>query len=388
MLFSPPPPVATRKNSSDEGASRDLPTLKLGMKMNSRNVFQQSNSTTPTVSTTAGVETPPYFRRSILDNNSSRKSTPANNNTPNNFEFGANASPSFGWESSGSARKETTPNEKIWNASPSPSAFTGMRRRHTNGSVQMNDIDANDGDSLFVPPPNASLVNMDSSFIEPLFDDVPPRKITPAIPSRTHTNIYPVSPATIETTRTLPNSFFSQPHQEDDASSSLLWVIVYGFPQHYECYESIVRRFESYGHVVARRPLPSSAKKWNPQQHNNWICFRYLSRLQTEKALCQDGSFHIVQGDGRVILGVRRLDDVMAERIGVDMDTNDDQEPLYGFAGGQQDDVMATPQKAVASPVDSTQLTEDDILINNGDVGWFRKKNDVCEKIMKWVFMW
>lgn len=135
------------------------------------------------------------------------------------------------------------------------------------------------------------------------------------------------------------------------------WVVVYGFTTPAQ-YESIMRRFDSFGNIVSHR-----------SGRSNWVALEYESLLQTEKALSQT----CLLMDG-IMVGVTRLNLSLKESL----DWN-----------------SASALSTQVQPFqESHTLKEEDVLfLTNGspkmqaqfEIGTSR---NVCGRFLAWWFGW
>eukprot|EP00586_Coscinodiscus_wailesii_P010242 CAMPEP_0172495464 /NCGR_PEP_ID=MMETSP1066-20121228/71387_1 /TAXON_ID=671091 /ORGANISM="Coscinodiscus wailesii, Strain CCMP2513" /LENGTH=389 /DNA_ID=CAMNT_0013267153 /DNA_START=36 /DNA_END=1205 /DNA_ORIENTATION=- len=255
----------------------------------------------------------------------------------------------------------------------------GLRKRHVGKATVAKNGDL-DGDGFSAPPPTASMLSND--YVEPLFMNEDERD---ALKSRPPTSM----PSETDTgAQMIPTSTFLLSN-DSNADEMSKWVIVYGFPAH--CYDDILRRFETYGHIISYVPPPSN-------EESNWVCLKYVSRIQAEKALCQDGTFHHEEAANkleraRVILGVRRLDRAMAGRIGVVSDENGPVSIDYGAVRRKSTDspgVQDGDRTNTSNPYQDQNHYDESILLGEKDilVPYKSSESSVCDKVLRWVFMW
>lgn len=158
------------------------------------------------------------------------------------------------------------------------------------------------------------------------------------------------------------------------------WVTVYGFVNNAQ-YRSLLARFESYGTVLSRHGGDGSGSGGT-----NWICLRYETALQAEKALCQHGTF-LDGGAGRSgevsIVGVMRVDATLARKLG-----------LSGPMGGDSSVGSFGARNLCGGGNNDMVLEEKDILIGEAPSGRMmdslahRREIGVCGKIISFVFGW
>lgn len=135
------------------------------------------------------------------------------------------------------------------------------------------------------------------------------------------------------------------------------WVLVYGFTTPAQ-YESIMRRFDSFGKIVSHR-----------SGRSNWVALEYESLLQTEKALSQT----CLLMDG-IMVGVTRLNLSLKQSL----DWN-------------SASTLLTPVRPFQKS--HTLKEEDVLLLTNGspkkqaqfEIGASR---NVCGRLLAWWFGW
>jgi len=143
------------------------------------------------------------------------------------------------------------------------------------------------------------------------------------------------------------------------------WAIVFGFDP--EMLEDVQYRFSSYGTIV---------RQTSGLRAGNYICLKYRTRMQAEKACCQNGTFH----KSGIIIGVRRMDAKIAGEIGLDI--NDDANDSLKFTGGKAFTVPKKMSPSSKDKHDTEQITERDLIKSP-------KINPTPpEKFINWLFNW
>lgn len=202
------------------------------------------------------------------------------------------------------------------------------------------------------------------------------------------------------------------------------WVIIYGFTNSLE-YKNILASFETFGTIVDKYPSTLSNADYTAGRRSgsssNWVCIKYKSSIQADKAICQHGSFmHIVgtdsstgtsnytgsQQDNTVIVGVMRMDERGAMRLGL--------KNYLEFGSTGVENVNKIGQKAIENDTStsneeekrvrfaSSTMNEDDILLlgndrkrsrnqtgSNGQIfADVSRSSSACEKFLAWFFNW
>ena len=205
-------------------------------------------------------------------------------------------------------------------------------------------------------------------------------------------------------------------HEEGDFHEHISkWVIVIaGFNP--SLFKTIQQRFESYGTVIAIHTPASSTSKIG-----NWVCLKYQSRLEAEKALCQDGTFHsmnasnssqnnrhsVPNGPNCILIGVKRLNSSMIQQLGVDIfatgysdhqhSHNIHQAPSGFDEFHKYDNSSIFPQSFVEnkeSQAGKKLVMEDESILldassSDTPITQKRKKdNSFMERVLYWIFMW
>jgi hypothetical protein len=214
------------------------------------------------------------------------------------------------------------------------------------------------------------------------------------------------------------------------------WVIIYGFSNELE-YNTILTNFEGYGTMTDKYPSTSSNgnSKSGIRSGSNWVCVKYDSSLQADKALCQNGSLvHVVGNvshgkspsgetsnsmqDDIVIVGVMQMDESVAMKLGLKNylemgstgferigNSGKQEQGLYQNApstndGMKQKNARSADTKQKNARFASSVMDEDDILLlgddsrrRNGAHGSQGEElagrgNGPCEKMLSWYFSW
>lgn len=177
------------------------------------------------------------------------------------------------------------------------------------------------------------------------------------------------------------------------------WVVVYGYSNSAQL-STILNRFGTYGTILGHHGgIGGSAGADSASSaDSNWICLRYETPLQAEKALCQHGTFldggNPSAGDGAaidasgrndplIIVGVMRMDAGVARTLS-----------LAGPEGGVAPPRVSGGRPVIANKTAKTLLSEEDILLGgsggaagNGSIDAGRP-GSVCDKVLGWIFMW
>jgi len=208
--------------------------------------------------------------------------------------------------------------------------------------------------------------------------------------------------------RELPTSQFSKPsdidkkiptsdsttiqsaYQNNTASEYANWVVIYGIPNPASQHMSLLHRFETYGTILQRHASSDDV--------SNFVCFKYESPLQAEKALCQHGTFlecssgrqgGMSNKSGIVIIGVARVDRTMAMKLGLSFggddgsiittDRNANASVLGG--GGRASSVLRGGEGATKN---TFLMHENDILLF-GEDEHYKRREGVCDKLFAWL---
>jgi len=286
------------------------------------------------------------------------------------------------------------------------SANAGLRRRRGGGASMSLDGKENDlmGSNIlrkpnagFGPPPKASLMTMSSAYDVPMEtlggDRADGSKKTAATAAKQ---------ATSSKGRTLVPASHAAPINTNPYAS---WVVVYGFANASQL-NTVLNRFGTFGTVLSRHGGVSAAGSRSSvggTAATNWVCLRYETSLQAEKALCQHGTFldgglpssgeRRAGGGGGpgslIIVGVMRMDAALARTLGLAGPEGGVAPAALGAGGGGRSSNKST---------ELALLAEEDILLGGGDgnaslagvPGRYVRGGDggVCEKVLGWVFMW
>ena len=156
------------------------------------------------------------------------------------------------------------------------------------------------------------------------------------------------------------------------------WVIVYGFRP--EEAQGLLYQFAGYGSIL---------RQTGGVRSGNFICLKYNTRMQAEKALCQSGTFC---PGSRDLIGVRRMDAQIASEIGLNLndDQNDDIAGLKPIGAGmymgdpkdKKDVVENKPAHSPSREVVGDNITADDILLAR------KVEPSLTYNILAWIFSW
>lgn len=198
------------------------------------------------------------------------------------------------------------------------------------------------------------------------------------------------------------------------------WVVLYGFTSPSQCL-SILRTFGKFGTIVSK--YPSHPRTLSTA---NWICIQYESSIQADKALCQHGTFLDMKTDVGsnqsqntiIVVGVMRMDNVVAERLGLMNDWNGMEEEnvkgqsLLGLGDKERsissntsmsnmDAKEGEKDDKVQGSILKTRLSERDVLLTGnervkrgekgvGDAFEISQQNrqGLLYKILAWIFEW
>jgi len=213
-------------------------------------------------------------------------------------------------------------------------------------------------------------------------------------------------------------------HEEGDEIYHLNRWVVLIFGSNPSLYPTLQQRFESYGNVIAiHTPLLSNTVSNTvsstvsntvngnntPTANGNWMCIKYKSALEAEKAICQDGTFHRSmtnplyhppqqkqQHRDSTLLAVKRLNPRLAEQLGVDLySTNTEYgDPIYDHF--MSSSTYTNPPIPVTNkngnidnPINGDLYAdEDSILLRTSVSSRSVKKKDFMDKVLSWIFMW
>ena len=184
------------------------------------------------------------------------------------------------------------------------------------------------------------------------------------------------------------------------------WVVVYGYANSAQL-DTILNRFGTYGTILAHHggmsgsygsdsaaaDSAAAASASSSAANSNWICLRYETALQAEKAICQHGTFlhggnpSAGGAGGRnealLIVGVMRMDAGVARRLG-----------LAGPEGGVAPPRMSGGRPLITGKTTKALLSEEDILLGGSGSGdgsgtlAAGRQGSVCDKVLGWIFMW
>jgi hypothetical protein len=196
----------------------------------------------------------------------------------------------------------------------------GLRHRRVGSNTTNKEINSISSLYTSLPMksiPKKSLWNMpstDHSFIQ---ENPSVVKTSSSIPENVCSNKFLQTNSIISTKGTVPRI-----SKTDVINLTLQYantVLVYGFTA---CstlqYDSILSQFSSYGTVLFRYPQTPV----HPSSKANWIILEYETRLEAEKALCQNGllldaRLMSSKREEVMILGVMRLDVSIARKLGL-----------------------------------------------------------------------
>ena len=180
------------------------------------------------------------------------------------------------------------------------------------------------------------------------------------------------------------------------------WVVVYGYANSAQL-NTVLNRFGTYGTILAHHggmsgtggsdSASAAAAVSSSSTNSNWICLRYETALQAEKAICQNGTFlhggnpSAGGAGGRNeplhIVGVMRMDAGVARRLG-----------LAGPEGGVAPPRMSGGRPLITGRTTKALLSEEDILLGGSGSGdgsgtlAAGRQGSVCDKVLGWIFMW
>ena len=409
----------------------------------------------PTASTVATATAPLTYTASPFKTsfpNSMRSNSVGRRATSVSFANGA-----FGMTTTHarSSTQEIPKSSMFTNTSRDPSYFTasataaatnagdvdvaGIGLRQRKGSSSTNTIDSirntqtNQGkssSSILPLPPKMSMLDFSVS-------SKPTSVLLSPPPNKTITTTTSMTASTSYTTDTRKEKYSSSPFkiQTSTFSSSSVdystWVLVYGIPiQNPIYYQALLVRFASYGTIQHRFPTSyddsddSSSKTTSTQLSSstrnthtttnttiqptlsstthfssmaiNWICIRYDTVLEAEKAMCQNGTIFTLSSSSygpnpKMIVGVLRLDISLANELGLDIKAI------------QSSHTTTTSSSAIpwnnginkSQNIDSsnTLCKEEDILLMDRpslDTSSIhpndRRRTNICQKIMSWFY--
>ena len=210
------------------------------------------------------------------------------------------------------------------------------------------------------------------------------------------------------------------------------WVLIYGFTNNLE-YDTIVANFENYGTITDRFPstYTNGYAKNGIRSGSNWICVKYVSSLEAEKALCQNQSLvhvvgqnsfvmpssngtmkkkddlnHYVFQDDIVAIGVMRLDETIAMKVGLanfleNGSTGFQTRNLTNSVDGTTSRSKGGNEKKNVRFATSIETENDILLLGNehlkrksrgGDDEEEDEDHDddggVCKQFLSWFFQW
>ena len=170
------------------------------------------------------------------------------------------------------------------------------------------------------------------------------------------------------------------------------WVVLYGFST-MEQYTFMLEKFDKLGTIT--RKYPSTAFASNDSAlSSNWACIQYESALQADKAMCQNSSILNIGGSDSFIVGVMKVDEIIARKLGLKQFLNnggEEEKSKISFFGKRDE---TRPPIGI-----STSLNEKDVLLNGNDVHDRRllgpdgtntapRQESVCYKLLAWVYGW
>mmetsp|Transcript_33149 Transcript_33149/g.97791 ORF Transcript_33149/g.97791 Transcript_33149/m.97791 type:complete len:467 (+) Transcript_33149:278-1678(+) len=185
------------------------------------------------------------------------------------------------------------------------------------------------------------------------------------------------------------------------------WVVVYGYANSAQL-NTVLNRFGTYGTILAHHGgggggigggAGADSASSSSSAKSNWVCLRYETPLQAEKAICQHGTLldggNPSAGEGMaiggaggrneplIIVGVMRMDAGVARRLG-----------LAGPEGGVAPPRVSGGRPLIANKTTKALLSEEDILLGgsgaaagSGSLAAGRS-GSVCDKVLGWIFMW
>jgi nuclear pore complex protein Nup53 len=146
------------------------------------------------------------------------------------------------------------------------------------------------------------------------------------------------------------------------------WVTVFGFPP--SAISDVLRRFQGFGEVVDHRAS------------GNWLHVRYATRLQAEKALCQNGA---LINNGMIMVGVRRCN---AQTLSQLQSANN--RDVRGVSSGPADAERRNRSRGLAGTQRAYQQNarrQHMAAADDADIMQTpRKREGVCPRLMKFLF--
>jgi len=291
------------------------------------------------------------------------------------------------------------------NANTNP-ASTGLRRRNAPKSVNWGDDAATDGNdssnnsrvplsdrgnvvstttSALLPPPKASLMTGRGYSSKP--------SASSALVVAEKENVEdPLMLTQGDHVNEATGAVSNNQHGDWDT-----WVVLFGFgspsgssnnsnPEDSRRINTIVQTFESFGSVTRR--IEHSQSSANTSSHNtsNWMCLRYATRLQAEKALCQNGSCFTTSGS-RILVGVVRLSPTLARKLNVDIGGTG-QTTAAARQTASTSESSSTPLKRMRDDGDKLLLNEEDVVLMPSPFKKSRGRYGLVTTILSWVFDW
>ena len=172
------------------------------------------------------------------------------------------------------------------------------------------------------------------------------------------------------------------------------WVVVYGYANSAQL-TTVLNRFGTYGTILAHHGGMSGGIGGSDSSNGNWICLRYETALQAEKAICQNGTFlhggnPSAGGAGGgdeplLIVGVMRMDAGVARRLGLAGPEGGVAPPRTSMSGGRP---------LITSKTSKAVLSEEDILLGGSGSGGGSatlaagRQGSVCDKVVDKVLGW
>ncbi len=210
------------------------------------------------------------------------------------------------------------------------------------------------------------------------------------------------------------------------------WVLLYGFTNNLE-FDTIFANFENFGIVTERFPSSYSngSSEHGIRSGSNWVCLKYESTLEAEKALCQNQSLIHIRGQNSVIrtnptatsnssasngemsssfqddivaIGVMRIDENIAMKLGltnylVNGNTgfqrlNQSRSQSHKMNGDKNEDQQMRFAKSITSENDILLLGNEKLRHSSADGQGLLDYDDddrdggVCEQFLAWFFQW
>lgn len=381
--------------------------------------------------------------------------TAANNDQSSSLlSFGGTptlATPTFGLGATSISTSASQPHSQSQMGAASSSSL-GLRQRN-NGSRS---CITGSGSRVGAPPPKRSMMNMNMNMNmnmeKPFQNHAQSEKENQPNNSSSSNGINLLSNSTASTSLKKATSNDHNPNSIGNGKNNHQsihpfaqnpmdynqWIILYGFSTSSQC-QVILSKFDKLGTVVAKFPslvIHDTSDQGNANANanasdnrnsygdasgngRNWVCIKYESALQADKALCQHGSFmdmnysHIVTrggggtGQQPMIVGVMKMDEGIASRLGLNIFLNEggvgvgtSPVDLGGERGTHTG--MATDMGMDMGRMGSitTRLHERDVLLTSGgdnlkrtgnadaDAGLLAKRGSLSYKVLAWVFEW